>query len=135
VSLIRLELPMPPSANVYWRYDKGRVHLSKEAKVFREAVRLAWVLSGQKSLSGRLGVHGYLWFLTVRGDVDNRAKATLDALQHAGVYADDKQVNYVCFERMGKVRPAKLLVEAWEMDLYSDTTIAEFKDLARWEES
>ena len=35
-----------------------------------------------------------------RRDLDNLGKSLLDSLQHAGLYQDDSQIDYLSFERM-----------------------------------
>lgn len=89
-------LPMPPSANEYWRSfvvnNKVRVVLSAKAKSYKEAVA---------DLAHRLGmtpITGHDVIVTVTfyrnqasGDLDNRIKVTLDALRGVA-FEDDKQV-------------------------------------------
>ena len=37
---MRLQLPMPPSANRIWRVCRGRIVLSEEARAYKAKVRL-----------------------------------------------------------------------------------------------
>jgi len=108
--MIYLTLPWPPSANRYYRAVKGRSILSKEARDYRAAVV---ALVGQPiPFEGRLSV-------TVRAfppdqrkrDLDNMLKQTLDALQHAGIYIDDSQIDSLRIERMHRVDGGQMLVE------------------------
>lgn len=96
----KLTLPWPPSANRYWRHPTtgrlaGRHLLSAEGRAYRETV--AGIVRARKfgePLVGRL-------FMDVmayppdkrRRDLDNLLKALQDALQHAGVYRDDSQID------------------------------------------
>lgn len=88
-------LPFPPSLNRYWRSVNGRVLISKEGREFREHVTLMaagqkWPKFGQD----RIAVHIEAWMPDKRRrDLDNLTKATLDALTHAGVWADDSQID------------------------------------------
>ena len=92
---LSLTLPEPPSANRYWRHAKGRTYLSAEAKSFRLAVGVAvrqidWPLFGP-FMAGDLGLT-YTWYRGRKsGDLDNRTKQLLDALQGC-VYTDDSQI-------------------------------------------
>lgn len=82
-----LELPMPPSANRYWRFVPRRGAVpSKEAKAFKTAVQR---LYAPRPLTGRVAVR--LDVYLCRGDLDNRIKATLDALKGIA-FIDDRQV-------------------------------------------
>jgi crossover junction endodeoxyribonuclease RusA len=102
---VRLYLPFPPSLNRYWRHVtiKGsvRVLLSREGRLYRKAVEAAVWEARVKPIGGRLAVT-----LLVRcpdrkvRDLDNLCKAVLDALAHAGVYADDGQIDQLTIRRM-----------------------------------
>ena len=90
-------LPFPPSMNTYWRNFRGRTVISKNGREFREAV-IQFVIDnnipkfGDKKLKLTL-------ILRPRDkrkiDIDNRIKAVLDALEHAGVFDDDFQVDHI----------------------------------------
>jgi crossover junction endodeoxyribonuclease RusA len=90
-------LPFPPSMNTYWRNFRGRTIISKNGREFREAV-IKYVIDnnipkfGDKKLKITL-------ILRPRDkrkiDIDNRIKAVLDALEHAGVFDDDFQVDHI----------------------------------------
>lgn len=100
---IVIHLPYPPSMNHYWRSVQGRMLISKKGRSFRVNVVAAVIEQhGFQALSipGRLLVS-----ITVscpdrrRRDLDNLLKPTLDALQHAGVYEDDSQIDYLSISR------------------------------------
>ncbi len=89
-------LPWPPSLNAIWRSivinGAPRVLLSKAGRDYREVVSRLLRENGV-AIRGPVQV-------TIdayppdrrRRDVDNLAKAALDALTHAGVWGDDSQV-------------------------------------------
>lgn len=102
-TVLWVDLPWPPSVNHYWgqRVIGKRVmrFVGKRGLTFRDDVT--------KAVSYYLG-HCQKYFckphrLAVsvhitspdnrRRDVDNLMKATLDALEHAGVYDDDSQID------------------------------------------
>jgi crossover junction endodeoxyribonuclease RusA len=88
---VHLTLPLPPSANKYWRNVKGRVLLSKEARQYREhCMTVAAVQWKRGPLRGRVKIHADV-FMDLRGDLMNREKQLLDALQGV-VLLDDAQV-------------------------------------------
>jgi crossover junction endodeoxyribonuclease RusA len=86
-----LTLPWPPSANVYWRYDRGHVHRSIVADQYRTAVGWACNAAQVSPLTGNVRVTIHLYRPAKRGDTDNFLKQLLDALQ-GFAYADDKQI-------------------------------------------
>ena len=101
--MLTLDLPFPPTLNTYYRAFQGRVLLSKKGRQYKEDV-LAHVLQQCRGrpeiMLGRLRVEIYLHFPTRRQcDVDNRIKATLDALENAGVYENDSQVDHLTVVR------------------------------------
>lgn len=89
---MRCTLPYPPSANRYWRNVRGRTLKSREAR--RYAVECQWLARAESDgalLQGEVAVTLRLYRPSKRGDLDNRIKVVLDALQGVA-YADDKQV-------------------------------------------
>ena len=92
---IVLQLPEPPSANVYWRHNRGRIHLSTEARRYRETVRAAYTTQqGTNKVAFPEGVVALVfdWRRSRKsGDLDNRFKQALDALRGVA-YTDDNQI-------------------------------------------
>ena len=102
---LALQLPFPPSVNSYWRTvsikGKNRTLISAKGRQYRIDVLAA-------SLQHR-GCFGPDKRLSVtaefrrkdrrRYDLDNFTKAMLDGIQHAGVYADDGQIDQLTLAR------------------------------------
>lgn len=102
-TLATYALPFPPSFNHAWRsVARGRVLLSKAARQYRVAVSNALPSGRVVPLACRLSVSVTLVPpVKQRGewDVDNRLKALFDALTHARVWLDDKQIDQILAER------------------------------------
>ena len=143
---VRLELPLPPSMNTYWRRGPNRspkakypivTHISAEGRVFRRHVKMILLAQrGRQPLKGHLYVFAALWTPTLASDVDNRIKPALDALQHAGVYANDNKIADVQFIRggtVGRKNKGRMLIEVGPREWKSET-VAEFKAATKWEE-
>lgn len=99
---IRLTLPWPPSTNRVWRRSGQRIHLSAAAKEFRRQV--AHVVAQEApgiAFDGELAVRIDAYPPSVLCDVDNLQKATLDALAHAKVFGNDRQVRRLTTEMWG----------------------------------
>lgn len=117
---LEITLPWPPSANHYWRHVGSRVLISREGRQYRKAVCAALWLHppiGQLDLlEGRLEVIIKVYPPDCRRrDLDNLAKALLDALEHAGAYKDDSQIDRLVIER-GKIVPeGRVVVKIREM--------------------
>ncbi|MFQ3588543.1 MAG: RusA family crossover junction endodeoxyribonuclease [Fimbriimonadaceae bacterium] len=91
---MQLELPYPPSVNHLWRRVGHRTLLSRRGRAYRRQVHNLLVAGRVRPLEGRLAV-------TVevhppdrrRRDLDNLQKGLFDAMQHAGVFLDDSQID------------------------------------------
>jgi crossover junction endodeoxyribonuclease RusA len=101
-----LVLPYPPSVNHYWRHVGPRVLLSRQGRVYRDAVTLAVYQQGAPRLTGRLSLTLLVRCPDRRArDLDNMLKATLDALAYAGVYASDSQIDRLHVELLARIEP------------------------------
>jgi crossover junction endodeoxyribonuclease RusA len=115
MSKVMLTLPWPPSVNRYWRNVKGRVLVSKEGRDYRKKVCNQSLLHRFP----RLGKARLRMSITAfppdrrRRDLDNILKAVLDALQAAGVYHDDSQIDELSITRASDLKGAlSVTVEA-----------------------
>ena len=93
---MNLTLPLPPSANRYWRSiclgNRPRVLVSKQGRAYRKRAQLvAGAQFKRVPLTQDVRVVLNVYTPTRAGDLDNRIKPTLDALQGIA-YADDRQV-------------------------------------------
>ena len=84
-------LPLPPSANRYWRKFGGRMVVSPAAKAYKQGAWLQAQHAGLHPFGGTVAVYLHVYRAIRRGDLDNFAKIVLDAL--CGVaYQDDEQI-------------------------------------------
>ena len=106
--VVSIRLPLPPSANslkVIRALPGKRPFLcpSTEYKMFKEAVKAAWVshFNGwpPEPLQGRLRVRAVVHQARRGGDICNREKACIDALVECGAIADDEQIDDAHFIR------------------------------------
>ena len=83
--------------NTMWRNFKGRTVLSKAGRVFRQEVQDIVVNQNIRKFGDKkLKITMVLRPRDKRKtDIDNRIKAVLDALEHAGVFDDDFQVDHL----------------------------------------
>jgi crossover junction endodeoxyribonuclease RusA len=98
-----IRLPMPPSANEYWKYTSyGRAYLTAKGKAFRQTVIRLVYMSDRSGLpiSGRLRLDIHVYQPNRRErDVDNMLKQPIDALKHARVYRDDSIIDEIAISR------------------------------------
>ena len=111
VPQIALTLPWPPSANHYWGQSGNRKYITKRGLAFREQVAESVAESGAHAGAGRLAVFVSLFQPTRRKcDIDNYMKALLDALQEAGLYENDEQIDRLEIVRMPPTKGGKCCV-------------------------
>jgi crossover junction endodeoxyribonuclease RusA len=119
---VSLELPEPPSTNRYWRVGRGRTYLSPEAQGYKAAVLLRATKAGYRLgglfpfPAGKPIIVTLEWYRSRRsGDLDNRAKVALDALNRV-LWADDDQIVELHLYRHDRPKNGALLitVEDWK---------------------
>lgn len=107
-----LELPMPPSLNTYYRRSGHHIHISDKGRQYKQEV--ADIVSEHcfaKFEDRRLRVHINLHPATKRkSDLDNRLKGLADALQDAGLFEDDSQIDDLRIVRCGVASGGKAVV-------------------------
>lgn len=121
--ILKFSLPFPPSVNHYWRHVSkgpraGAVLISEEGRAYR--TRCA-----QKVLEQRVQRHALTGKLAVdiqvyppdrrRRDLDNLLKASLDAMKHCGLIADDKDIDDLHVKRGPPEADGLLLVTMREV--------------------
>jgi len=123
-----LELPVPPSVNVYKKI--GRLVKTKRGKMYQQRVNSPETIAfyyqvymrikaqGAKSFAGAtISVEVQYFPASKRKslDVDNLAKVLLDSMQHGGLYDDDKQIARLLIERKGIIPHGKVIVRIKEL--------------------
>jgi crossover junction endodeoxyribonuclease RusA len=94
-------LPWPPTANTNVRHAEGAHYLTDEHKEFRAEVARRVNSRSCRHLVGRLRVSIAAFPPDKRRrDLDNAIKPILDACQHAGLYADDEQIDEISILRV-----------------------------------
>ncbi len=90
-----LTLPLSPSINSYYQRTKsGGLRISDAGQAFRVDVRNAVVQSKMPKLKSRLCLIVRVFPRDKRlQDISNRIKALEDALQHAGAFENDEQID------------------------------------------
>jgi crossover junction endodeoxyribonuclease RusA len=103
--MINLILPYPPSVNHYWGVSGKQRFLGKKGKEFRQAVAEACLDLEVKTMEGNVSVFVALWPPDKRTrDIDNTIKPLLDAMEHAGVYENDCQINQLHVVRKDPIK-------------------------------
>jgi len=124
--MIVLSLPFPPSMNTYWRTFRGMTVLSKQGREFKAAVA-DYVVEYRVPKLGdsKLRISMVLFPRDKRKiDIDNRIKAVLDALQDAGVFNDDFQVDELSIVRGKTIKGGaiRVLIEQIETSDSSESS-------------
>ena len=108
-----ITLPYPPSINHYWRHFRGRMVTSQEGRAYRTDVCALLAGGGFRKppAGGRIALCMDAFPPDRRTrDLDNLLKASADALQHAGIYQDDSQIDLLLIRRREPVKGGKLAV-------------------------
>ena len=94
-------LPWPPTVNHYWMRAGNRCYIGAKGIEFRkEVLHICNTAKFKFEPEVRLAVEIQAFPPDRRRrDIDNILKATLDALQHAGVYEDDNQIDKLSVDR------------------------------------
>lgn len=115
-----LTLPYPPSVNHYWRRVGPRTLISREGRTFRKNVCALLGGGGPRKppSGGRIALAMDAFPPDRRRrDLDNIQKPVLDALEHAGIYADDSQIDLLLTRRREVVRNGRLRVDVMDLPL------------------
>lgn len=99
--MLELFLPWPPSTNALWRTGHGRMYRSaRYVEWSQRAENAVSATFGGNPISGPVSVEIRLYGPSRRSyDIDNRGKAVLDLMQHAGVIENDDQVEHLVIHR------------------------------------
>jgi len=117
---VLLTLPYPPSVNHYWRRVGPRTLISRQGRAYRKDVCALLGGSGVRKppSGGRIALAMDAFPPDHRRrDLDNIAKSVLDALEHAGVYEDDSQIDLLLTRRREPVKGGRLEVRIDELPL------------------
>ena len=86
-----LVLPEPPTVNTYWRIMRNRAVKTDEARAYATRVMVAGRNAKVQRTAKPVAVTMHWYRKRKAGDLDNRAKVMLDALQGVA-YENDNQV-------------------------------------------
>lgn len=115
--MLILNLPYPPSVNTYYRNFNGRMVLSAKGREFKQLVA-EYVI---ENCVPKLGDKFVKVTIIMRPrdkrktDVDSRIKATLDALESAGVFDNDYQVEHLEVIRGEPIKNGRVVVTIEEI--------------------
>ena len=113
-------LPYPPSINHYWRHVGPRTLISRQGRAFRKNVCALLGGGGPRKppAGGRIALCMDAFPPDRRRrDLDNIQKPVLDALEHAGVYEDDSQIDLLISRRREPVRAGRLEIQMNDLPL------------------
>jgi crossover junction endodeoxyribonuclease RusA len=113
---MRARLPYPPTINHYYGTDKrtGHKYLTASARRFRDQVAL--LLNRSEGFGpARVAILIDLHQPGNAGDIDNRIKPLLDALEHGGAFDNDRQVWDLRIKRSHNIQGGAVDVQIWEM--------------------
>lgn len=103
---VRVELPFPISANVYWGHRAIRrgnkwivqTYVTPAAREYRNLVRLLCVQAGHVPTGRSVSITVHAWMPATDRDLMNSSKVLEDALEGA-LYHDDNQIVWARYVR------------------------------------
>ena len=108
---VALCLPVPPSANRYWRNMRGHMVVSEEAKTYKQHVCL--LCGSVEPFAGDVAIRFRVFRARRAGDLDNYEKVLLDALKGI-LYDDDSAVVEIHAIRDDDKHNPRVMLQAWE---------------------
>lgn len=113
IASLEFTVPFPPSANRAYRNLQGRTLISREGRAYRKVV--CALLGGGGARRPPAGGRIALCMDAFppdrrRRDLDNLQKTAIDAMQHAGLYEDDSQIDLLVTRRREPTQGGKLHV-------------------------
>lgn len=125
--------PWPPSMNEYWHARGVRrllkrdgrpvwrwvpmFYIARAGRLFRRRVALQCRPPHRPFFECRLGCQLALYPPDQRGrDIDNILKGLLDALEHAGIYRNDRQIRRLAMEFLESEPPGRVEVTLWRLE-------------------
>ena len=95
-NVAKYRFPLPPSANRYWRYVRGRVIVSSEATDYKHLVKMLARCSSPPVtiLTGPVAVEVAVYRERKSGDLDNFLKILIDAMA-GSFYQNDSQIREI----------------------------------------
>lgn len=109
-----LTIPLPPSANKSWRPART----ARGAKMVKRDAFAEWLAAASAIIRVQRAAEciegpfaAVIELPTIRGDIDNRIKPTLDACQHGGAIANDKHCRSLRVEIDDSRSPGTVRVE------------------------
>ena len=103
---VRFSLPWPPTLNLQYHHIDGKQVLKTETRMWRRlaAAKIAAQVPGVSLGKARVQVQLVLHPPHANAfDLDNRCKATLDAIQHGGLIDNDNQIDVLVVTRGERV--------------------------------
>lgn len=113
-----IELPLPPSANRYWRIYRGRAVTSAEARDYKVTAFMLARCARVEMLAGPVAVTLHIFRERRAGDLDNYAKILCDSLQGTFYASDSQIIELHLFRHDDKHRPRceVEVVAAWQQE-------------------
>ncbi len=96
---LRATLVYPISTNKVWRKAGKHIYLNPKVKDYRTEVWAA-LLNKPRFNDARLKLEINMWPPRINCDIDNILKTLLDALMHARVFNDDKQIDELIVHKL-----------------------------------
>lgn len=89
--MIRLTLPLPPTANKYYRRVGRKTLISRDGRAFKQRCGILTAGQTKQPIEGPIEISGTIYMARRGCDLDNRIKPLLDGME-GWAYVNDRQV-------------------------------------------
>lgn len=116
-AMIRLELPFPPTANLYWRVFRGRPVKSAEARAYQLRAKTIAISQRIRPIPDLVSLSVTLFRPSRRLDLDNGLKIVIDAMNGIA-WNDDSQIVEIHALRLDDPSNPRILmlIDKWKPD-------------------
>lgn len=112
-SVYSFTLPLPPSVNRMYRRGRHGIHLSNDARAWKQAAHIAALQVFPEPLTGEIVVVWDFYMADGRSDASNRIKALEDALQGAA-YFNDRQIVSGTYNKLRDANNPRVEATIWK---------------------
>lgn len=116
---INLTIPWPPKINQCWQADKNKWLITNSGSEYKQFIKYIFMKSAQKPFkrTDKLAI-GLVFYphASIKRKLTEMVDVCLEAIQDAGVYANDYQIKKIYMEMKPKADIGAVHVKIWSLE-------------------